>query len=59
MKDGNEPEQGNQTPKPSQQTGEDNGSIKGAQRGADDFRGKSDVPRGSGPEIRGSSGPRG
>lgn len=45
--------------KPQQQTGEEFGSIKGPQRGEDDFKGKSDTPRGSEPEIRGASGRRG
>ena len=45
--------------KPHQQTGEEFGSIKGRQRGEDDFKGKSDTPRGSEPEIRGASGRRG
>ena len=44
---------------PQQQTGEEFGSIKGRQRGEDDFKGKSDTPRGSEPEIRGASGRRG
>ena len=44
--------------KPQQQTGEEFGSIKGRQRGEDDFKGKSDTPRGSEPDVRGSSGPR-
>ena len=52
--------QSNDTPKgPQQQTGEEFGSIKGRQRGPDDFKGKSDTPRGSEPEIRGESGRRG
>jgi hypothetical protein len=50
----------NATPKqPQQQTGEEFGSIKRRQRGEDDFKGKSDTPRGSEPEIRGASGRRG
>ena len=49
----------NETPKsPSQQTGEEFGSVKGRQRGEDDFKGKSDTPRGSEPDVRGASGPR-
>ena len=44
---------------PQQQTGEEFGSVKGRQRGEDDFTGKSDTPRGSEPEIRGASGRRG
>ena len=52
--------QQNEAPKkPQQQTGEEFGSIKGRQRGEDDFKGKGDTPRGSEPEIRGSSGRRG
>ena len=52
--------QSNDTPRsPKQQTGEEFGSIKGRQRGEDDFKGKSDTPRGSEPEIRGESGRRG
>jgi hypothetical protein len=52
--------QKNDTPKqPQQQTGEEFGSIKRPQRGEDDFKGKSDTPRGSEPEIRGASGRRG
>jgi hypothetical protein len=47
------------TPKsPSQQTGEEFGSVKRRQRGEDDFKGRSDAPRGSEPERRGTSGPR-
>lgn len=45
--------------KPQHQTGEQFGSVKGPQRGEDDFAGKSDTPRGSEPEIRGASGRRG
>jgi hypothetical protein len=45
--------------RPQQQTGEEVGSIKGRQRGEDDFKGKSDTPRGSEPELRGASGRRG
>jgi len=52
--------QQNGTPKsPAQQTGEEFGSINGRQRGEDDFKGKSDTPRGSEPDVRGASGPRG
>ena len=51
--------QQNETPnKPQQQTGEEFGSVKGGQRGEDDFKGKSDTPRGSEPDVRGASGPR-
>lgn len=45
--------------KPQQQTDEEFGSIKGRQRGEDDFKGKSDTPRGSEPETRGAAGRRG
>lgn len=48
-----------QTKKPQQQTGEEFGSVKAPQRGEKDFTGKSDTPRGSEPEIRGTSGRRG
>lgn len=52
-------ESNEQAKKPQQQTGEQFGSIKGPQRGEDDFTGKRDTPRGSEPEIRGASGRRG
>ena len=55
----NDNQQDDTAKKPQQQTGEEFGSVKGRQRGEDDFKGKSDTPRGSEPEIRGSSGPRG
>jgi len=45
--------------KPQQQTGEEFGSIKGRQRGENDFKGRNDTPRGSEPEQRGTSGRRG
>ena len=49
-----------ETPKsPKQQTGEQFGKIKNPGRSEDDFKGKSDTPRGSEPEIRGESGRRG
>lgn len=57
MRNGNQ--HNDQTKKPQQQAGEEFGSVKGRQRGEDDFKGKSDTPRGSEPEIRGASGPRG
>jgi hypothetical protein len=50
---------GNLDLKPKNQTSEKEGVIKSRQRGEDDFRGKSDTPRGSEPEIRGASGRRG
>lgn len=59
MADSNQHPTGEQDHKPRNQTGEEHGSVKKPQRGEDDFRGKSDTPRGSEPEIRGSSGPRG
>ena len=59
MKDGNEPHDANLDLKPKNQTSEKEGVIKSRQRGEDDFRGKSDTPRGSEPEIRGASGRRG
>lgn len=59
MKDGNEPQNASDGAKPQQQTGEEHGSIKGRQRGEDDFHGKSDTPRGAEPEIRGASRRRG
>ena len=52
--------QSNETPKsPKQQTSEQFGKIKSPGRGEDDFKGKSDTPRGSEPEIRAESGRRG
>ena len=41
--------------KPQQQTGEEFGSIKGRQRGEDDFKGRADTPRGSEPETAGAA----
>ena len=52
--------QQNATPKkPQQQTGEEFGSVKGRQRGEDDFKGRADLPRGSEPETAGASRRRG
>ena len=52
--------QKNPTPKkPQQQQGEEFGSIKGRQRGEDDFKGRADLPRGSEPETAGASRRRG
>jgi|GEM_PF-4450371 hypothetical protein len=45
--------------RPQQQTDEEFGSIRGPQRGANDFKGKGNTPRGSDPELRGVSGRRG
>ena len=48
--------QKNPTPnKPQQQQGEEFGSIKGRQRGEDDFKGRADTPRGSEPETAGAA----
>jgi hypothetical protein len=44
---------------PKKQTGEEFGSVKGRQRGEDDFKGKSDLPRGSEPEARAAASRRG
>ena len=55
----NDNQQNDGRKKPQQQTGEEFGSIKGRQRGEDDFKGKSDTQRGSEPELRGASGRRG
>ena len=54
----NDNQQGETPKKPQQQTGEEFGSVKGRQRGEDNFKGKSDTPRGSEPDVRGASGPR-
>ena len=51
--------QGEEPKSPAQQTGEEFGSIKGRQRGEDDFKGRNDTPRGSEPEQRGTAGRRG
>jgi hypothetical protein len=59
MKDGNEPKQANEKRKPQQQEGEEFGSIRGAQRQGNRIPERSDTPRGSEPETRGSSGRRG
>ncbi|MBO9516765.1 MAG: hypothetical protein J7493_01715 [Porphyrobacter sp.] len=50
MKDGNEP-RNDTNMKPQNQTGERYGTIKGRQRGEDDFKGHGDMPRGSEPET--------
>jgi hypothetical protein len=59
MKDGNEPQQANDAMKPQQQEGEEFGSVKGPQRKGNRIPERSDTPRGSEPETRGSSGRRG
>lgn len=59
MKDGNEPRGANDKIKPRQQEGEEFGNIKGRQVGEANHPNRSDTPRGSEPETRGSSGRRG
>jgi hypothetical protein len=59
MKDGNEPKQANEKNKPQQQEGEEFGSIQGSQRKGNRIPERSDTPRGSEPEQRGTSGRRG
>ena len=52
--------QSNDAPKrPQQQTGEEFGAVKSAQREGNRIPERSDTPRGSEPEIRGASGRRG
>ena len=58
MEDGNQPKA--DTPKsPQQQEGEEFGKIKHPQLDEEHFAGRSDTPRGSEPEQRGTSGRRG
>ena len=57
MKDGNEPKQ-SAAKKPQQQEGEEFGGIKQRQLDENHFPGRSDTPRGSEPEQRGTSGRR-
>lgn len=59
MKDGNEPRGANDKMNPRQQEGEEFGNIKGRQVGEANHPNRSDTPRGSEPETRGSSGRRG
>jgi hypothetical protein len=59
MKDGNEPKGANDKMKPQQQEGEEFGSVKHRQVGERNHPNRSDTPRGSEPETRGSSGRRG
>jgi hypothetical protein len=59
MKDGNEPKQANEKAMPQQQEGEEFGKIKRRQVGEANHPNRSDTPRGSEPETRGSSGRRG
>jgi hypothetical protein len=59
MKDGNEPQQSQDGMKPQQQEGEEFGKIKRRQVGEANHPNRSDTPRGSEPETRGSSGRRG
>jgi hypothetical protein len=56
MNQDNKPREGGK--RPQDQISEDHGSVKGRQRGEDDFKGHSDTPRGSEPQTRGTSGPR-
>jgi hypothetical protein len=58
MKDGNEPKRPNDNMKPQQQEGEEFGDIHDAQRKGNRIPERSDTPRGSEPEQRGTSGPR-
>jgi hypothetical protein len=57
MKDGNEPKQGDKMT-PQQQEGEEFGKIKHRQVDEANHPNRSDTPRGSEPETRGTSGPR-
>ena len=59
MKDGNEPKSANPATKPQQQEGEEFGSIKHRQIDEANHPNRSDTPRGSEPETRGTSGRRG
>jgi len=58
MKDGNEPKDVNAKPHQAQQAGEEFGKIKSRQLGEANHPERSDTPRGSEPETRGSSGRR-
>lgn len=58
MTDARQNPDANSTEKPSKQTGEDKGAIKGPQVTDDEFPGRSDTARGSGPATRGQSGNR-
>jgi len=58
MKDGNESQQANEKARPQQQEGEEFGKIKRRQVGEANHPNRSDTPRGSEPETRGSSGGR-
>jgi hypothetical protein len=59
MQDGNQPQQANEKVQPQQQEGEEFGKIKRRQVGEANHPNRSDTPRGSEPETRGSSGRRG
>ncbi len=59
MTEGNDPKSPKPGMTPREQTGEEHGSIKGEQRGKDDFKGKGDTARGSEPAQRGASTQRG
>jgi len=59
MKNGNEPKGADDKMKPRQQEGEEFGKIKRRQVDEANHPERSDTPRGSEPETRGSSGRRG
>lgn len=59
MKDGNEPRNSDAKPRQEQQQGEEAGRIKHRQVDEANHPNRSDTPRGSEPETRGSSGRRG
>jgi hypothetical protein len=59
MKDGNEPRNTDARSRQEQQEGEEAGKIKRRQVGEANHPERSDTPRGSEPETRGSSGRRG
>jgi len=59
MKDGNEAKDANAKPHQQQQEGEEFGKIRKPQLDEANHPGRSDTPRGSEPETRGSSGRRG
>jgi hypothetical protein len=59
MKDRNEPQQSQEGMKPQQQEGEEFGKIKRRQVDEANHPNRSDTPRGSEPETRGTSGRRG
>ncbi len=59
MKDGDKPTGGSDRMKPRQQEGEEFGKIKRRQVDEANHPNRSDTPRGSEPETRGSSGRKG